>query len=100
MIQCKDCEYFGQDEHGRRTFKCDPFLNIKEPECLMKWQLLRLDLLVTHYQSMLMGQQKMAPLQDKIFKYMKRELDDMEDADRWKFEDPDEPLDPPGPDAF
>ena len=87
MIQCRDCEYFDQDQNGRRSFKCDPFLNIKEPECLMKWQLLRLDLLVSHYQSMLLSQQKMAPLQDKIFKYMKRELDDMEDADSWKIDE-------------
>ncbi|MBW2409996.1 MAG: hypothetical protein JRF72_09385 [Deltaproteobacteria bacterium] len=100
MIQCRDCEYFEQDENGRRTFRCDPFTCIKEPECLMKWQLLRLDLLVSHYQNMLLGQQKMAPLQEKILKYMKRELDDMEDADRWKFEEPDEPYTPPEEEGF
>ena len=92
MIQCKDCEYYEQDEHGRRTFKCDPFVNIKEPECLQKWQILRLDLLVTQYQMMLSSQQKMAPIQDKIFKYVKRELDDIDEADRWKI-DEDEPND-------
>jgi hypothetical protein len=94
MIQCKDCEYYTQDEQGRRVFRCDPFLNIKEPECLMKWQLLRLDLLVSHYQTMLVWQKKMAPMQDKIFKYVKRELDDIDEADKWKFED-DEPENPP-----
>jgi len=52
MIQCRDCEYYKQDEHGRRTFSCDPFTNIKEPECLGKWQILRLDFLVSQYQSM------------------------------------------------
>jgi len=26
---------------GRVGFKCDPFTNIKGPECLAKWQLLR-----------------------------------------------------------
>ena len=91
MIQCKDCEYYSQDEHGRRVFQCDPFQNIKEPECLMKWQLLRLDLLVSHYQTMLGWQQQMAPLQDKILKYVKRELDDIDEADRWKLEDTDGP---------
>lgn len=91
MIQCRDCEYYSQDDQGRRVFKCDPFQNIKEPECLMKWQLLRLDLLVTHYQTMIAWQNKMAPIQDKILKYVKRELDDIDEAEKWKFEDTDEP---------
>jgi len=93
MIQCSDCEYFKQDEHGRRTFSCDPFTNIKEPECLQKWQLLRLDFLVSQYQSMLSWQQKMAPMQDKIFKYVKRELNDIDEADRWKIDDTEYPED-------
>ena len=97
MIQCTECEYFKQDEHGRRIFRCDPFRNIKEPECLMKWQLLRLDLLVSHSQTMLAGQQKMAPIQDKLFKYVKRELDDIDESERWKIEeDDDSPENPPG----
>jgi hypothetical protein len=87
MVQCKDCEYYMQDEHGRRTFKCDPFVNIKEPECLQKWQILRLDFLVSQYQSMLSSQQKMAPMQDKLFKYIKREMDDIDESDSWKAED-------------
>ncbi len=87
MIQCRDCEYYEQDEHGQRTFRCDPFANIKEPECLQKWQILRLDFLVSQYQSMVSSQQKMAPMQDKLFKYIKRELDDIDEADRWKSED-------------
>ncbi|MHC4291825.1 MAG: hypothetical protein ACYTEU_07700 [Planctomycetota bacterium] len=100
MIQCKDCEYYQQDENGRRIFKCDPFSNIKEPECLLKWQLLRLDLLVTHHQNMLSSQQKMAPMQDKIFKYIKRELDDIEDADQWKNEDESGPFNEPEENNF
>lgn len=100
MIQCKDCEYYQQDENGRRIFKCDPFSNIKEPECLLKWQLLRLDLLVTHHQNMLSSQQKMAPMQDKIFKYIKRELDDIEDADQWKNEDESDPFNEPEENNF
>jgi len=46
MIQCKDCEFCEIGPDGRRSFKCDPFLNIKEPECIAKWQLIRLDMLV------------------------------------------------------
>jgi hypothetical protein len=90
VIQCKDCEHYEQDEHGRRIFRCDPFTSIKEPECLQKWQILRMDLLVSHYQTMLAMQQKMAPIQDKIMRYVKRELDDIDEADRWKLDNPDD----------
>ena len=84
MIQCKDCELCAMGPDGRRTFKCDPFVNIKEPECIAKWQLIRLDMLVSSYHGMLQWQKKMAPLQDKIFKFMKREIDDMDESDSWK----------------
>lgn len=88
MIQCKDCELCEIGPNNQRTFRCDPFTNIKEPECLQKWQLIRLDMLVASYQGMLKWYGKMAPLQDKIFKYMQREIDDIEESDSWKF-DPD-----------
>ena len=99
MIQCQDCEFFSMEPDGRRVFKCDPFLSIKEPECLAKWQLLRLDMLVTSYRQMNAFQARMAPIQDKIFKYVKRELEDLDEADSWKLdmEDPENPdslLDP------
>lgn len=85
MIQCKDCELCEIGPEGRRTFKCDPFTNIKEPECIAKWQLIRLDMLVASYQQMLRFYSKMAPLQDKMMKYVQREMDDLEEADGWKF---------------
>jgi len=72
---------------GRRSFKCDPFVNIKEPECIAKWQLIRLDMLVVNYQGMLRWYEKLAPLQDKIFKYMKREIDDIDESEQWKLDD-------------
>lgn len=84
MIQCKDCEFCEIGPEGQKIFKCDPFANIKEPECLAKWQLIRLDMLVASHQGMLKWQGKLAPLQDKIFKYMQREIEDMEETDRWK----------------
>jgi len=37
MIQCKECEFCQIDPEGRRNFTCDPFVNIKEPECIAKW---------------------------------------------------------------
>jgi hypothetical protein len=90
-MECELCE-LGPD--GRRTFKCDPFSNIKEPECLAKWQLIRLDMLVAAQQHMLKWYGKLAPLQDKIFKYMQRELEDMDESESWKLdeEDPEEQL--------
>ena len=36
---------------------------------------------------MLSSQQKIAPMQDKLFKYIKREMDDIDESDRWKLED-------------
>ncbi len=92
MIQCKDCEFCQIGPAGQRTFKCDPFVNIKEPECIMKLQLIRLDMLLAGYQSMLKMQQKLAPLQDKIIRYVQHEIDDIDEAERWKIDyDEDKP---------
>ena len=74
----------------KRTFKCDPFTNIKEPECIAKWQLIRLDMLLASYQGMLKWYGKMAPLQDKIIQFMQREINELDEADQWKTDD-DEP---------
>ena len=93
MIECKDCEFCEIGSDGRRTFKCDPFVNVKEPECIAKWQLIRLDMLAATYQAMLKFQEKMAPLQDKILNYMQREIEGMDESDRWKLEDEDEDQD-------
>lgn len=90
MIQCKDCELCNFGPDNQRHFLCDPFTNIKEPECLQKWQLIRLDMLVASYQGMTQWYGKMAPLQDKIFKYMQREINDIEETDSWKLSDDDE----------
>lgn len=87
MMQCKDCELCEMGVDGRRTFKCDPFVNIKEPECLAKWQLIRLDMLVASYQQMLKWYGKLAPIQDKLFKYMERQIEDLDEADQWKLPD-------------
>lgn len=87
MIQCKDCEYFETGPDGKRTFKCEPFSTIKEPECIAKWQLIRLDMLLASYQSMLKWQSEFTPLQKKLFKYMRRELEDMDESERWKIEE-------------
>jgi hypothetical protein len=92
MIQCEKCELCEIGPDGRKAFKCDPFSTIKEPECIAKWQLIRLDMLLGSYQSMLKWYGKLAPLQDKLFKYVQREIDDIEDSESWKL-DPDEDTD-------
>lgn len=87
MIQCKDCEFYEIGPDGRKLFKCDPFSNIKEPECLQKWQVIKLDMLLGGYKSMLTWQERMSPVQDKILKYVQRELEDIDEAERWKVDD-------------
>jgi len=93
MILCKDCEFYSQDAEGRRRFLCDPFSTIKEAECLQKWQLLRLDMILATYQSMNAFNSRLAPLQDKIFKYINREIQDIEDSESWKTPEQTDPLD-------
>ncbi len=87
MIQCTDCEFFRRDPSGRPEFACDPFSTIKEPECLAKLQLISLNRLVAGYARMLQWYDQLAPLQNKLFKYMQREIDDIDESDRWKTED-------------
>ena len=91
MIQCKDCEFYEEGPTGTKMFKCDPFMNIKEPECLAKWQILRLDMLLASYRGVISQQQRMAPMQAKIMKYIERELNDLDESDKWKFTDDPEP---------
>lgn len=87
MIQCKDCEFFHRDEQGRIRFTCDPFSTIKEPECLSKWQLIKADQLVQAYQATLAYYQKFAPLQEKMFKFVQREMNDIDETEKWKLAD-------------
>jgi hypothetical protein len=97
MIQCKDCEHFNRGSGGQMGFTCDPFATIKEAECLAKWQLLRtsellqrIDRLVTAYEATLSIYKKLEPLQEKMFRHMEREIDEVEEADAWKFDQDDE----------
>lgn len=100
MLQCTECELCEVGPDGRRVFKCDPFSNIKEPECLAKWQLIRLDMLLASYQGILRGQKKFEPLQNKIFKYMQREMEDIDEAEKWRVEDEEEKEPPAGEGDF
>ena len=98
MIQCADCEYFHQDLGGNIRFSCDPFTTIKEPECLQKWQIIKLDTMVRAYEATLQVYNRLAPMQEKMFRHMEREMDDVDEADSWKLgydddDDDDEPYD-------
>jgi len=90
MIQCKDCEFFHKAPGGEISFSCDPFSDIKEPECLTKWQLIKINQMVAGYQATLDYYRKLAPMQEKMFKAMERELDDMNESEKWKADDHDD----------
>ena len=87
MIQCKDCELCDISPDNRKTFKCDPFINVKEPECILKWQLIRLDMLAASHQATLRWYEKLAPMQGKLFKYMKKEIDQMDESENWRVDE-------------
>ena len=103
MIQCTECELFVRGPSGQVGFKCDPFSNIKEPECLIKWQLIKIDVMVRSYQATVAMYKRLAPLQAKMFRHMEREIDDIDESDSWKYnaddpsedEDQDETENPP-----
>ncbi len=87
MLQCKACEFYHEDPDGSPRFGCNPFTNIKEPECLLKWQLIQLNVISRSHQATLDMYQRLAPLQEKMFKHMEREIDETDEADRWKYSD-------------
>jgi hypothetical protein len=90
MIQCKDCELCEINADGQKTFHCDPFGNIKEPACIQKWQLIRLDMLTASYQKMMLWYEKMTPMQNKIYKFIQQQIDETNEADKWKLDDEDQ----------
>lgn len=85
MLQCKDCEFFEKGADGQMHFRCDPFEDVREPECVLKWQLLQMESLTRMYQETMEQCQKLAPLQERMFKAMEREVSEMEEAERWKW---------------
>ena len=90
MIQCKDCEFFKRSPDGQVGFACDPFTNIKEPECLAKWQLIKINQLTASYQATLDHYRKLAPMQEKMFNFVQREIEDIDESEKWKSNDDDE----------
>jgi hypothetical protein len=93
MIQCKDCEFCEMGPDGAIHFSCNPFENIKEPECLVKWQLVKLDTMVRAYLATAQQYKKIQPLQEKMMRAMEREIDEMEEGESWKYGGYDEDFD-------
>lgn len=90
MIHCRDCEFFHRGADGSPLLSCDPFATIKEPECLVKWQLVQLTTIARAHQATLDMYRRLAPLQEKMFRHMEREIDEAEDADAWKYDEEDD----------
>ena len=84
MIQCRDCEHFSRNSTGEIAFTCDPFTAVKEPECLAKWQLIKINQMVASYQATLAYYRRLGPMQEKMFKVMERELNEMDEGEKWK----------------
>jgi hypothetical protein len=85
MIQCKDCEFCLIAPDGSIQLRCHPYQNIKEPECLTKWQLLKLDTMVRAYLSTVAQYKKLAPMQEKMMKAMEHEIEELEEGEKWKY---------------
>jgi hypothetical protein len=85
---------FRKGADGSPELLCDPFSTIKEPECVVKWQLAKLNIIAKSHQATLDMYRRLAPLQEKMFKHMEREIDETEESERWKVQDDDDEDDP------
>lgn len=84
MIQCQSCEFFRRGADGAPRLSCDPFSTIKEPECLLKWNFVKLEAMVRSYEATLEMYRRLAPMQEKMFRHIEREINDIDAADDWK----------------
>lgn len=85
MMQCEDCEFFRRRADGTPELTCDPYSNIKEPECIAKLQLAQLVTMTRSHEATLDMHRRLAPLQERMMRHVERELDENEEADRWKY---------------
>ena len=93
MLQCHDCEFFREGPGGAAELGCNPFTNIKEPECIAKWQLYQLTTIAKSHEATLAMYRRLAPLQEKMFQHMEREIDEADEADSWKNQPEDDEAD-------
>ena len=85
MFQCEDCEFFQRGSDGEIMLSCDPFSSVKGPECLAKWQLLKLNEMADYYARTLDYHESLAPMQQKMFDAMEKEIDSMNESESWRF---------------
>lgn len=93
MLQCENCELAEKHPSGRVIMHCNPLSNIKEEACLLKWQLIKIETMVQAYQATVRMYERLAPLQEKMFRQIEREVEDIDEGDAWKrnAEDEDQP---------
>ena len=89
MFKCNECEFFERGIGDEILLNCDPFSTVKGPECLARWQLLKLNQLTDYYERTLMHHERVAPMQEKMFEVMEKEIDSMSESDKWKYSDDD-----------
>lgn len=87
MLRCPECEFYSRNPDGSPHLSCDPMSTIKEPECLAKWQLIQLNVIAQSHKATLEMYRRLAPLQEKMFRHMEREIDEADDTDAWKYGD-------------
>ncbi len=75
MIQCKDCELCID---GQLT--CVATENIKEAECLLKWQIVALLKMKEKIEVLC----RIVPRQEKLLDYTEREIAERAKVDSWK----------------
>ncbi|NOT02067.1 MAG: hypothetical protein HOP29_15755 [Phycisphaerales bacterium] len=85
MLRCEDCEFFSRGPDGRPMLACDVYSTIKEPECVGKIQVNLLQRMVRAFEATLDLNRRLAPLQEKMMRHVEREIDEADDADKWKF---------------
>lgn len=97
MLQCSQCEFFARGPGNQLGFRCDPFSTIKEPECLVKWQLIKagelshqMARMVHAYEATVKMYERLAPLQEKMFRHMEREIEDFDETEKWKYVEDDD----------
>ncbi len=59
---------------------------------MAKWQFIKLDKMVRSYEATLEMYRRLAPMQEKMFRHIEREIDEVDSADEWKtgYQDDDE----------
>ena len=93
MIQCSECEFGKAMPNGNIEMTCNTARNIKEPECLTKWMLVRLCNIERMQIQALSVSRGLMPLQAKLLQHNCAQIDELHKGESWKYggSDGDEP---------